>query len=83
MSFENNTEMIIKFFSTLDKDEDEKLSNQQKVNAIINGIKVQDVQLMAATSYIEGQYPRDVTMAYAYFCREVSQILGSTHVAGQ
>ena len=55
--------MIIKCFSTLDKDEDEKLSYQQKVNAIINGMKVQDVQLMSATSYIAGQYPRDVTMA--------------------
>ena len=61
--------MIIKCFSTLDKDEDEKRPKQQKVNAIINGIRVQDVQLMAATSYIAGQYPRDVTMACAYFSR--------------
>ena len=43
MSFENYTEIIIKCFSTLDKDEDEKLSNLQKFNAIINGIKFQDV----------------------------------------
>ena len=49
MSFENYTEMIIKCFSTLDKDEDDKLSDQQKVNTIINGIKVQDVQLMASS----------------------------------
>ena len=49
MSFKNYTEMIIKYFSTLDKDEDEKLSDQQKVNTIINGIKVQDVQLMASS----------------------------------
>ena len=54
MSFEKYTEMIIKCFSTLDKDEDEKLSNQQKVNAIINGISVQDMPIMAATSYIAG-----------------------------
>ena len=33
--------MIIKCLSTLDKDEDEKLYNQQKVNGIINGIRVQ------------------------------------------
>ena len=55
MSFEKYTEMINKCFSTLEKDEDEKLSKQKKVNAIINGIRVQDVQLMAATSYIAGQ----------------------------
>ena len=52
MSFEKYTEMVIKCFSTLDKDEGEKLSDQKKFNAIINGIRVQDVQLMAATSYI-------------------------------
>ena len=75
--------MIIKCFSTLDKDEDPKLSDQQKFNAIINGIIVQDVQLMAATSYIAGQYPCDVTMVCAYFSKEVSRIHGSAQVAGQ
>ena len=54
-SFEKNNEMIIKCFLTLDKDEDKRLSDQQKVNAIINGIKVQGVQLMEATSYISGK----------------------------
>ena len=83
ISFEKYTEMIIKCFSTLDKGEDEKLSDQQKVNAIINSIKVQDVHLMAATSYIAGQYPRAVTMACAYLSREVARIHGSAQVAGQ
>ena len=54
MLFEKYTEMIIKCLSTLDKDEYEKLLDQQKVNAAINGMKLQDVQLMAATSYISG-----------------------------
>ena len=69
MSFEKYTEIIIKYFSALDKDEDEKLSDQEKVNTIINGIRVQDVHLMASTSYIIGQHPRDVTMACAYLYR--------------
>ena len=73
--------MIIKCFSTLDKDEDEKLPNQQKVNYIINGIRVQDVQLMAATSYIAGQYRRDVTMACAYFGSTVQPKLLAKQVA--
>ena len=75
--------MIIKCFSTLDKDEDEKLSDQQNVNAVINGIRVQGVQLIAATSYILGQYPRDVTMACTYFSKKVSRIHGSALVPGQ
>ena len=54
MSFEKYTEMIIKCLSTLDKDEDEKLSDQQKVNAIINGIRVQNMQLMAANLLLWG-----------------------------
>ena len=55
MSFEKYTEMIIKCFSTLDKDKDEKLSDQKKFNSITNGIRVQDMQLMEATLYIAGQ----------------------------
>ena len=83
MSFEKYTKIIIKWFSTLDKDEDEKLSDQQKVNAIINGIRVQDVQPMAATLYIAGQYLFDVMMVCAYFSREVARIHGSAQVSGQ
>ena len=49
MSFEKYPEMIIKCLSTLDKGEDEKISNQQKLNAINNCIIVQGVQLMSAT----------------------------------
>ena len=83
MSFEKYTEMIIKWFSTLDKDEDNKLSEQKKVNVIINGIRVQDIQLMEATSYIAGKYPRDLTMACTYLYREVARIHGSAQFAGQ
>ena len=83
MSFEKYTVMIIKCFSTLDKDEYENLSDQQKVNDIINGIKVQDVQLMEATSNIAGQYTRDVTMACSYFSRELARIHGSAQVSGK
>ena len=75
--------MIIKFLSTLENDEDEKLSDQQKVNAIINSIRVQYLQLMEATLYIAGKYPRDVTMVCTYFSREVSRIHGSSQVSGQ
>ena len=75
--------MIIKCFSTLDKDEDEKLFDQKNVNAIINGIKVHDVQLMADTSYISGKYLRHVIMVYAYLSREVAWIHGSAQVSGQ
>ena len=65
MSFEKYTEMIIKCFSTVDKDEGEKLFDQQKVNAIINGIIFQDMKLVASTLYIAGQYPHDMTMVCA------------------
>ena len=38
---------------------------------------------MDASSYIVGQYPRDVTMACAYFSKEVAQIHGSAPFANQ
>ena len=38
---------------------------------------------VAATSYIAGQYPRDVTMACAYLSREVARIHGLSQVDGE
>ena len=45
MSFERYTELLTKSFSTLDKDIDEKLSDTQKVKALLKGIKTQDMEL--------------------------------------
>ena len=80
MLFEKYTEMIIKCFSTLDKDECEKLSGEQKFNAIINCIIFQYVHIMAATLYVSGKYLHDVNMVRAYVSREVAQIHSSAQV---
>ena len=45
MSFEHYTEILTKCFLTLDKDIDEKLSETQKVSALLKGIKTQDMEL--------------------------------------
>ena len=43
MSFERYTELLTKCLSTLDKYIDEKLSYIQRVNALLKGIKTQDM----------------------------------------
>ena len=72
MWFEHYTELLIKCFSTLDKDMDKKLSDIQKVNALLKGIKTQDMELSASKTVISQQYPRDLASACAYFSKEVA-----------
>ena len=60
MLFERYTELLTKCFSILDKDTDEKLSDIQKVNSLLKGIKNQDMELLASKSVISQQYPFDL-----------------------
>ena len=48
MSFEKYTEFLTKAFTTLEKDEDERLSNRQKVERLIKGINTGDAKLQAS-----------------------------------
>ena len=52
MLFERYTEILTKCFSNLDKDIDEKLSDIQKLNALLKGIKTQDMELSASKAII-------------------------------
>ena len=56
MSFERSTELLTKCFSTFDKDIDENLSDIQKVNALLKGIKTQDMELSASKFVISRLY---------------------------
>ena len=55
MSFERYKELLTKCFSTLDKDIDKKLLDIQKVNALLKGIKTQDMELSASKAVISQQ----------------------------
>ena len=70
VSFERYTELLTKSFSTLDKDIDEKLSDIQKVDSLLKGIKTQDMELSASKAVIGQQYPRDLSAACAYFSKK-------------
>ena len=69
MSFERYTELLNKCFLTLDKDIDEKLSDIQKVNALLKGIKTQDMELSASKAVISQQNLRDLDAACVYFSK--------------
>ena len=61
MSFERYTELLTKCLLTLYKDIDKKLSDIQKVNALLKGIKTQDMELSASKSVISQQQLYSVT----------------------
>ena len=63
MSFDIYTELLTKCFSNLDKYMDEKLSDILKVNALLKGIKTQEMELLASKVVISQQYPRDLAAA--------------------
>ena len=67
MSFERYTELLTKCFSNLDKDIDKILSDIQMVNALLKGIKTQDMELSSSKAVFIQQYPRDLAAACAYF----------------
>ena len=69
MTFERYTELLTKCFSALDKDIDKKLSDIQKVNALLEGIKTQDMEILASKAVIIQQYPRDLDAACAYLSK--------------
>ena len=83
MSFERYTDLLTKFFSNLDKDTDENLSNIQKVNALLKGIKNQDMELSASKALISQQYPCDLAAACAYFLKEMARLHGGDQLESQ
>ena len=83
MSFERYTELLPKFFSNLDKDIDEKLSDIQKVNALLKGIKTQDMELSASKAVISQQYPHDLAADCVYFSKEVARLHGGAQLENQ
>ena len=83
MSFERYKELLTKCFSTLDKDIDKKLLDIQKVNALLKGIKTQDMELLASKAVISQQHPHDLDAACAYFSKEVVRLHGGTQLENQ
>ena len=83
MLFERYLELLIKCFLTLEKDIDEKLSDIKKVNALLKGIKTQDMELSASKAIFSQQYPRDLAAACAYFSKEVARLHGGAQLENQ
>ena len=80
MSFERYTELLSRAFTTLDKDPDEAKSERQKVETLVNGIKVSEGQLQGCLAVIMDRYPSDFTQACAYFSSYVARIHGGAQL---
>jgi hypothetical protein len=80
MSFEKYTELLTKCFTTLDKDEEERLTDRQKVGKLLKGIQSSDTELLACKAVISQNYPRNFTGACAYFSQEVGRLHGGAQL---
>jgi hypothetical protein len=67
-------EILLKSFSILDKDLDERLSERQKVEKLLSCIQTQDMEMVAQKSIITSQYPNDFSGACNYFSAQVSRL---------
>jgi hypothetical protein len=72
LTFKKVMEILLKLFSILDKDPDERLSECQKVEKLLSCIQTQDMEMVAQKSIIASQYPNDFSGACNYFSAEVS-----------
>jgi hypothetical protein len=76
LSFEKVMEILSKSFSTLDKDPDERYSECQKVEKLLQCIQMPDMEVVAQKSVIASQYANDFSGACNYFSAQISRLHG-------
>jgi hypothetical protein len=80
LSFEKVVEILSKSFSTLDKDPDERYSEHQKVEKLLQCIQMPDMEVVAQKSVIASQYANDFSGACNYFSAQVSRLHGGAQL---
>jgi hypothetical protein len=80
LSFEKVMEILSKSFSTLDKDPDERYSEHQKVEKLLQCIQTPDMEVVAQKSVITSQYANDFSGACNYFSAQVSRLHGGAQL---
>ena len=76
MSFEHYSEQLAWIFQTLAKDDEETLSERQKVEKLLEGINTDNTQLLAAKTFTNNQYSHNFVHATEFFSCELSRIHG-------
>jgi hypothetical protein len=74
--FEKVMEILSKLFSMLDKDPDERYSECQKVEKLLQCIQMPDMEVVAQKSLIASQYANDFLGSCNYFSAQVSCLHG-------
>jgi hypothetical protein len=80
LSFEKVMEILSKSFSTLDKDPDERYSERQKVEKLLQCIQTPDMEVVAQKLVIASQYTNDFSGACNYFSAQVSRLHGGAQL---
>jgi hypothetical protein len=73
-------EILSKSFSTLDKDPDERYSEHQKVEKLLQCIQMPDMEVVAQKSVIASQYANDFSGTCNYFSAQVSRLHGGAQL---
>ena len=77
MSFERVISIMKSCFATLDKDEDERVSERQQVEKLLRSIQSQESELAGAKAVIRDNYRNNFTAACNYFAAVVSEVHGA------
>ncbi len=80
LSFEKVMEIMSKLFSTLDKHPDERNSECQKVEKLLQCIQMPDIEVVAQKLVIASWYVNDFSGACNYFSAQVSHLHGGAQV---
>jgi uncharacterized membrane protein YgcG len=80
LSFEKVMEILSKSFSTLDKDPDERYSEHQKVEKLLQCIQMPDMEVVAQKLVIASQYANDFSRTCNYFLAQVSRLHGGAQL---
>ena len=80
LPFETVAEKLKAIFLTLDKDPDESRSGRQQIETLLEVIKTDSVELLAAKVHISSNFPRDFNGACAYFSSEVARVHGAAQL---
>jgi hypothetical protein len=80
LSFEKVMVILSKSFSTLDKDPDERYSECQKVEKLLQCIQMPGMEVVAQKSVIASQYADDFSGTCNYFSAQVSRLHGGAQL---
>ena len=80
IAFEKCSEILTRYFATLDKDLEQKKTARQKVEVLLNVIKTANAKLISFKAIISQNYTSDFTGACSYLLAQVAGLHGGAQL---